>query len=525
MNKLFLLLFAVIAFPLFAQYNAMCFNGKGALCLLSRESIEVKGTEISLTVSEDLFRPFGLDTLPDGTFLVADSGNSTIKILNESGQILSTFGGKGSSDSSLLRPLGVCSDGPGRIIVSDTGNNCIKVFDKAGAFLFKFGTRGYGDNEFLNPFHVFRGRDDSIFVVDPGNICVKKFSASGKFLIKFSERLLSASDAAVDPDGNVYICDYLDRSVKLFSAEGKFKGFYRDRFYYTKPTTIAISRQGYVAVEDSGTGLIEVLSPENKVTQKIETRSNYRGGKIYAACADRNGVVFSTSFQDDYVYRLGQDGKGTSFGGNGTAPGLLREPRGIGADSKGRVFVSDSFNGRIEQFDNNGKFLAEFNGYDWPLQLAVGIDDCVYVSETGKSVIRKTSAAGKTLMEIKPGDYFNPGPIAVDAAGTIGVINTLNKSFVLLDPAGKAFMSLSFENKWPVSVAAGEAGTFYVFDALESIVYMINKTGLASQIKLELSGRRREKYGVLIYKEGKLFFLNSNKLSEVIFPTPLLKQQ
>jgi len=54
---------------------------------------------------------------------------------------------------------------------------------------------------------------------------------------------------------------------------------------------------------------------------------------------------------------------------------------------------------------------------------------------------------------------------------------------------------------------------------------MINKTGLASQIKLELSGRRREKYGVLIYKEGKLFFLNSNKLSEVIFPTPLLKQQ
>jgi len=502
----------------------MCFNGKGALCLLSRESIEVKGAEKAFTVSEDLFRPFGLDTLADGSFLVADSGNSTIKILNYSGQLLSSFGGKGNTDSSLLRPLGVCFDGTGRIIVSDTGNNCVKVFDKDGAFLFKFGKRGYGDSEFLNPFHVFKGRDNAFFVVDPGNICVKKFSASGKFLLKFKEHLLSVSDAAAHPDGSVYICDYLDRSVKIFSAEGNFKGFYRDRFYYTKPTIIAISAEGYVAVEDSGTGTIEVLSPENKVAQKFETSSNYRGGKVYAACADRNGTIFSTSFQDDYVSCLGLTGSGSSFGGNGTAPGLFREPRGIGTDSKGRVFVSDSFNGRIEQFDNNGKFLAEFNGYDWPLQLAVGQDDSVYVSETGRNLIRKTDSSGKTLMEIKPGEYFNPGPIAVDAAGTIGVINTLNKNFVMLDPAGKALMSFSFENKWPVSVTAGETGTFYVFDALGSVVYMMNKTGLSSQIKLELSGSRRAKYGVLIYKEGKLFFFNSKQLLEVIFPTPALKQ-
>ena len=524
MNKLRIFLLTVLALPLFAQYNGLCFTDKGDLCLLSQESIEVKGAEKAFTVSEDLFRPFGLDTLPDGSFIVADSGNSTIKIINASGQLLSSFGGKGSADSSLLRPLGLCLDGAGRIIVSDTGNNCIKVFDKDGAFVFQFGKRGYGDSEFLNPFHVFKGPDNSIFVVDPGNICVKKFSAAGKFLLKFSEHLLSASDAAVDSDGSVYICDYLDRSVKIFSTQGKFKGYYRDRFYYTKPVLIAISRQGNVAIEDAGTGLIEVLSPENKVIQKIETRANYPGGKIYAACSDRNGVIFRTSFQDDYVYRLLQDGSGVSFGGTGTAPGLFREPRGIGTDSKGRVFVSDSFNGRVEQFDNNGKFLAEFDGYDWPLQLAVGPDDSIYVSETGRSLIRKIDQAGKTLMEIKPGEYFNPGPIAVDAAGTIGAINTLNKNFVMLDPAGKALMSFSFENKWPVSVAAGEAGTFYVFDALESIVYMLNKTGLASQIKLELSGRRREKYGALIFKEGKLFFLNSTKLSEVVFPPQPSKQ-
>jgi len=494
MNKFVAFILALISFPALAHYNSMYLTGKNEICLLTRDQIEIRADGKVNTVAEDLFRPFGLDILPGGNLLVADSGNSTIKILDDKGQLVSSFGGKGNSDSSLLRPLGVFCDEAGRIVVSDTGNNCIKVFDKEGSFLFKFGKRGYGDSDFLNPFHIFKGSNNSIFVTDPGNICVKRYSKDA-FLVKFSEKLLSVSDAALHPDGSIYICDFLDRSVKIYAADGKFKNYYKNRFYYNRPTLIAINKQGDIAVNDDEKGTVELNSAGKEITFKTEGHRDLWAYKIFAAAAGKDGEVYCTDFSGDFYMKVSKDGISAAFGGHGTGPGLFCGAKGIGLDAKGNIYVSDSFNGRIESFDAGGKFLSDFKGFDWPLQLAVGPDDAVYVSETGRNLIRKLDTAGKTLQEIKPGEYFNPGPLAVDAVLNIGVINTLNKSFIMLDPSGKALMSFSFESKWPVSVAAGTEGNFYVYDALESAVFALNKGGLVAKAKLDLQSQRRQKYG------------------------------
>lgn len=64
-------------------------------------------------------------------------------------------------------------------------------------------------------------------------------------------------------------------------------------------------------------------------------------------------------------------------------------PRGIAVDSSGRVFVADTGNKRIMVFDKDGKYLTEFGSggfdpgqFDEPVGVAVGVDGTVYVADT-----------------------------------------------------------------------------------------------------------------------------------------------
>jgi len=390
-HKHLLALILAISTALSAQYNALYFSQDGTLNALSYETIDVFdfSNDKTTTISEELFRPFGMAQLKDGNYIVADSGNSTVKILDKQGICLSSFGKTGNGDTDLMSPLGLALDSRENVIISDTGNNCIKVFDKAGKLLLKFGKRGYGESEFLNPFHVFTDREDNIYVVDPGNICVKKFNKEGKFLLKFSDGLKSVSDAAIDNEGNVFICDFKDRRVKIFSKTSAYLTFYLDDYYYQEPILIAISLTNDIAVTDKGKNRLEVMRKGKPVYTKQGYEDN-RSGNLYSATVGKDKTIYATYFSSDYIFCYDGTGKFLrKFGGSGEAPGLFNQPRGIAVDSRGRVFLCDSFNKRIQYFSKEGLFLGELTPLDWPLQLTIDHEDYLYVSESGTSSIYK----------------------------------------------------------------------------------------------------------------------------------------
>ena len=68
------------------------------------------------------------------------------------------------------------------------------------------------------------------------------------------------------------------------------------------------------------------------------------------------------------------------WGGEGTCPGQFNEPHCLAFDSRGRLFVGDRVNQRIQVFDQNGRYLAE-----WPGIMASGMyitdDDILYVAD------------------------------------------------------------------------------------------------------------------------------------------------
>ncbi|MEI7904820.1 MAG: NHL repeat-containing protein [Candidatus Firestonebacteria bacterium] len=524
MNRILVLLILFFSSLLFsADYNALYFAQDGSFHALSGEEIvnfNFDGGE-ETRVAEELFRPFAFARFKSGVFVVADSGNSCVKFISNSGECLNTFGKKNSAEGGLIKPLGLALDLKENIIVSDTGNDRIKIFDNNGKFLRKFGKRGYGNDEFLNPFHVFTDNADNIYVVDPGNICVKKFDNSGKFLLKFSETLISASDAALSPSGDLYICDFKDRAVKIFSEDGKFKGYYRDRFFYQSPVLIAVNKAGAIAVYDSGKKQLEVSDAAGKQLYSSGKGSPDWAGPLYAVAA-AGGNIYTSSNSSMSVRKYDNKGKQlSSLGGFGTAPGLFHQPRGIAIDSRGRVFVCDSFNGRIECFSNEGAFLGEFGPFDWPLQLAIDREDNLYVCESGTSSIIKIKAFSDSLnfqpsntLNIKPSTFFSPGALAINKNGLIGVVNTLTKAFMILDKTGKELVSFDFSFKAPVSAAAGEDGSFYVYDAYNMEASRFEDLKLSGTSKLKTDGRRG-KWGGIFHLDGKLKFFNGNALLEI----------
>jgi DNA-binding beta-propeller fold protein YncE len=83
------------------------------------------------------------------------------------------------------------------------------------------------------------------------------------------------------------------------------------------------------------------------------------------------------------IVRFAADGRILKvWGKKGSAPGEFDEPHGIALDSQGRVFVADRVNARLQIFDRDGKFLAEWKEFGRPSAVFIDKDDVIYVADS-----------------------------------------------------------------------------------------------------------------------------------------------
>src|SRR5208282_1616595 len=80
--------------------------------------------------------------------------------------------------------------------------------------------------------------------------------------------------------------------------------------------------------------------------------------------------------------KFDKDGKYLmEWGQKGTGPGEFDSPHCLAFDSKGRLFVGDRSNNRIQIFDQQGKFIAEWKQFSRPSGIFIK-DDILYVSDS-----------------------------------------------------------------------------------------------------------------------------------------------
>ena len=94
-------------------------------------------------------------------------------------------------------------------------------------------------------------------------------------------------------------------------------------------------------------------------------------GDVFVADGHGNGRVVKFSADGRFLME---------WGTKGAMLGQFNEPHALAMDSRGRLFVADRLNQRIQVFDQNGRFLAV-----WPAIQASGLyispDDIVYVAD------------------------------------------------------------------------------------------------------------------------------------------------
>lgn len=102
----------------------------------------------------------------------------------------------------------------------------------------------------------------------------------------------------------------------------------------------------------------------------------------------------------DRLLRFSKDGNFIrAYGKTGSGPGEFRDPHALAFDSQGRLFVADRQNNRLQIFDENMNFVAEWKQFGRPSGLAILKDD---------TLVTMDSESGRTLSWVDGGPP-NPG--------------------------------------------------------------------------------------------------------------------
>jgi DNA-binding beta-propeller fold protein YncE len=70
------------------------------------------------------------------------------------------------------------------------------------------------------------------------------------------------------------------------------------------------------------------------------------------------------------------------WGERGTAPGQFASPHSLAMDSRGRLFVGDRENDRIQIFDQDGNFLEQWTQFGRPSGIYIDANDVLYVADS-----------------------------------------------------------------------------------------------------------------------------------------------
>ena len=205
-----------------------------------------------------------------------------------------------------------------------------------------------------------QGPDGNIYLLGRclGNSCtgrpeppVLKLDPSGRLLKTWGSGMFDFPHGfAVDDDGNLWASDQRGHQVFKWDPEGELlmtigqKGNEGDPpGLLSEPTDVAIAPNGDIFITE---------------------------GHSFAQGANR-----VSKFASDGAFIM-------SWGSTGSGAGEFNVPHTIALDSRGRVFVGDRGNNRIQIFDQDGNFLDVWYQFGRPSGIAITSDDRIYVADS-----------------------------------------------------------------------------------------------------------------------------------------------
>jgi sugar lactone lactonase YvrE len=179
-----------------------------------------------------------------------------------------------------------------------------------------------------------------------------------------------------------------DDPILHFDASGKLlKSFGSGMFLF--PHGIAVDQDGNIWITDgqaaNGKGFTVVkFNPDGKVLMTLDYTFNQPNDVAVAL----NGDIFVSEghtpmMGSAQILKFNKDGKFLMrWGKHGSGPGELEVPHTLAFDSRGRLFVGDRANNRIQIFDQDGKFLDQWKQFSRPSGMYIDRNDVLYVTDS-----------------------------------------------------------------------------------------------------------------------------------------------
>ena len=264
------------------------------------------------------------------------------------------------------------------------------------------------------------------------------------------------SDVGIDAQDRLWVASRKQHPITVWSSvDGTFLGSWPDgdfvEVHHIQPMN------GSLWVVDDQLHVVRRYDPDGTLTREMGRRGiavasvthrGQNGGPFNmptGIAAGRNGELFvSDGYGNRQVHRFAADGTlEKSWGRGGTGPGEFGPVHSVTVDGTDRVIICDRENNRVQLFDYDGAFVAEWGNLLGPADAAVGPDGLVYVTEQGDSIggrmnfqpngISVLTMAGEVVGHwhgAEGGSMVGGHGLALDSKGNVYVADLVGKRVV-----------------------------------------------------------------------------------------------
>jgi sugar lactone lactonase YvrE len=199
---------------------------------------------------------------------------------------------------------------------------------------------------------------------------------------------------------------------------------------------------------------------------------------------DKEPLVRGLVFRNSMIYKIPGSPITAFEGGHGNGRGQFDNPHGLAVDTAGNIFVADTGNGRVEKFSPDGTFVTSIQPFDAPSGIAIDRAGNIYVAEIGsKHRIQKLRSVGTFIAEWAPALY-GPRKIAIGLDDSIYVVDSGRNRIVKFSPDGQVLASWGSEGtgdgqfRGNSSVAVDQTNNkVYVADPVNSRIQVFDSSG------------------------------------------------
>jgi len=242
------------------------------------------------------------------------------------------------------------------------------------------------------------------------------------------------NDIAIDPtDGTLWVSDDENDRVQHFTTSGQFLGKFSTCY---DPGAVLIDGQGNVYVACSSADVIRKYSDTGATLQTISK-------------------------------------------GSGSGNGQVRFPLDLAFDTAGNLWVADTENDRVQEFDTAGNFkkALPLGSGTRPKGISIAPDGDVWVTETINHRVTVLDQSGNILRRFGSegtgdGQFAHPSDVEVDSHGYAWVADSANDRVQIFNETGEFVTQFGakgagagqFNDNWWIRLAIDAKGNVYATD-------------------------------------------------------------